>query len=63
MHRNTARGQRAVELPECTATLSVGSGKQISCKSAPQYVRAMGGGTPQMHRHTACAQVEVVLLQ
>ena len=56
MHRHTARGQWAVQLLQCTATLPGGSGQCNSCNTPPHCLGAVGSGTPAMHCHTAWGQ-------
>ena len=52
MHCHTARGQWAVELLQCTASVPGGSGQWNCCNALPHYPRAVGSGTAAMHRPT-----------
>ena len=58
-----ARGQGAVDLLQCTASLPEGSGQCNSCNAPPHCLGAVGGATSTMHGLTAWGQWAVELLQ
>ena len=58
MHCLIAWGQRAVQLPQYTASLPRGH----SCNALPHVLGAVGSGTPAMHCLTAWGQWGVELL-
>ena len=63
MHCLTARGQWAMHLLQCTATLPVGSGQWNSCNALPHALAAVGSASPAMHRLTAWGKWAVQLPQ
>ena len=65
MHRLTAWGQWEVQLLQCTAPLSGGSGRcnSNSCNALPHCLGAVSSGTPAMHCPTAWGEWAVDLLQ
>ena len=63
MHCLTARGQWAVQLLQCTASLPGGSGQCNSWNALPHCLGAVGGGTPAICGRTAWGQWAVQLLQ
>ena len=59
----TARGQWAVQLLQCSASLPWGSGQWNSYNALPHCSGAVGSATPAMHCLTAWGQWAVQLLQ
>ena len=58
-----ARGQRALQLLQCTGSVPWGSGQCNSCNAPPHCPGAVGSGTSAMHCLTAWGQWAVQLLQ
>ena len=52
-----------MQLLQCTASLSGGSGQCYSCNALPNCLGAVGSATPAMHCLTAWEQLAVQLLQ
>ena len=61
IHRHTAWGQWAVELPQITASLPCSSGQGNSCGTPPHCLGALGTRTPLLHHCTAWGQWAVEL--
>ena len=62
IHCLTARGQWAVQLLQCTASLPWGSGQWNSCNALPHCLGAVGSATPAIQCRTAWGQWAVELL-
>ena len=63
MHRQTPRGEWAIELVPCTAKVHGGSGQCNSCNALPHYPGAVGSGTSAIHCLTTWGQWAVQIVQ
>ena len=63
MHSHTVRGQWAVELLQCTATLPGDGGQCDFGNALLRFMGVVGSATPAMHRHTAWGRQVVEHLQ